>query len=191
MVTKPTGRPRGRPKKQTAPEVKGERGRPPIPFLRDIDRYLVAMVEAHAIVNNTSERKAAEAIAAFQVGHEVDIPPEIAANCPPGMVAVGWGPATPIRKDGSIINTKPGGNNAATIKGRAATLREKLRNSRQSDDSNHWRTNMAAAFAIAFRTPVKNVREAKDFVLALTVEIGETATAINHILPMIDLAASG
>jgi len=44
-MTKPTGRPRGRPRKdRTAPRPNGARGRPRLPLLEDPDRYAVAAV---------------------------------------------------------------------------------------------------------------------------------------------------
>lgn len=189
MVTKRTGRPMGRPKKPRENAPKKDRGRPSVPFRQDPDRYLIAMVEAHAIVNRTSERQAAEAIAALQIGNEVQIPSEIMNGCPPGYIAVGWGPAHAPKADDSFINTKPG-SSAATITGRAATLRQKLRESRKDIDNNHWRTNMAVAFALAM-SPIKKAQEVKDIVMVLTAAIGETEAALNTILPMIDYSVSG
>ena len=180
MVTKPTGRPRGRPAK--APTPKKARGRPSIPFLSHPDRYLVAMMDAHAMINDTSKRKAATFIAAMQVGNEVGVPPEFAVNCPPGFVPIGWGPR--VSNAATLVNTKPGAV-AGSIDGRAATLREVARESRSDPDAVRWRINMASVFFVV-HSPLALRPYAKDCVLMLAAQIGETAVAINHILPMID-----
>jgi hypothetical protein len=48
-----------------------------------------------------------------------------------------------------------------------------------------WRVNMSAMFTCVF-TPIVFTPFAKDCVLMLAAQIGETEMATNHILPMID-----
>jgi hypothetical protein len=87
MVTKPTGKPRGRPPKPKA--EKKPRGRPAWDFRTDPDRYAVAFFELLAGLGH-SERLAALSLAAFMIGNPVAVPHEIIDACPDGAVAIGW-----------------------------------------------------------------------------------------------------
>ena len=116
MVTKLTGRPRGRPG-ILLPQM-------------DKDRGAVASVLATMKLEGISLRRAAEIVAAIESGNEVEhnpLPPlarVVVARCPPHMRCLAYG-AAGYRDGGFIKNTRPGVG-AATIKGRANTLRKKV-----------------------------------------------------------------
>jgi GAF domain-containing protein len=69
MVTKPTGKPVGRPRKPRPPR-RACAGRPTLPFRNDPDRYAVALLDAMLALEMGSERACAMGIAALQVGIE-------------------------------------------------------------------------------------------------------------------------
>jgi hypothetical protein len=89
-MTKRTGRPDGRPKKD------------PTPFLKDPGRFWVALLHAGMTASpKQSIRGVSKAIAAIAFGNEVEhegLPPEaqrIIKACPPGMVTLVFGPQAP------------------------------------------------------------------------------------------------
>jgi hypothetical protein len=127
MVTKRTNNPRGRPK---------------IPLPDDPDFFVVAMTLATMTLlppNERSLRRAAKIVAAIEVGNEIELSSviidpktgisaaDIAAKCPAGLVAVGFGPTHAPRRDDKYFNTRPGKKKKmpATIKGRARTIEQK------------------------------------------------------------------
>jgi len=184
-VTKPTGRPRGRPRKWVPAVARLQRGRPSVPLTSDPDRYLIALMDAHATVNGTSERAAAEFVSAMTVGNELELS-EQERRPIEGYVQLKWGPTTALRNDGAILNTKRG-SSAATIKGRAATLREKSR--KWSDpDSIKWRCLMTLAVACGLKkVGTRSAKEAKTLAHAAANLAGEGLFATSTLLPMIDL----
>jgi hypothetical protein len=131
MVSKPTGRPRGRPRKE----------RPPPPtrqekfackFLEDPDRFGVAMLDAMLALEMGTERDCALAIAAVLVGVERD-----ASRISGDMVSTNWEKGL----------TKPGAT-AGTLEGRASTLRVKQGRFRSAAEV-MWRKHMASVFMLA------------------------------------------
>jgi hypothetical protein len=81
--------------------------------------------------------------------------PEIAAvmaNCPPGMVTIGWGPTGAANKAGIVPNTVPqrGKRHPKTIENRAATLRQKLRAMQKDPEGSNWLSVMVQVFDAAY-----------------------------------------
>ena len=85
MVSKPTGRPIGRPRKprSTPPSREQKLAQK---FLRDGDRYAVALLDAMLALEMGSERACAVGVAVWQVGIEAD-PPRVSAD---GRVVTNW-----------------------------------------------------------------------------------------------------
>jgi hypothetical protein len=88
MVSKRTGRDRGRPKKDGA-----------VPFLQNPKRnYVMLLRMTLMVMPQSSIRGAAKLIAAIAVGNRVGLESlpsegrEIVANCPPEMITLAWGP---------------------------------------------------------------------------------------------------
>jgi hypothetical protein len=78
MVTKPTGRPRGRPKKAKSAKPKGKRGAPKKPLNDDPDRYLLAWTHAmRKLAPEISERRISEFWAIVKSGRVLSGPCEI------------------------------------------------------------------------------------------------------------------
>ena len=101
MVTKPTGKPVGRPRKPRPPR-RARAGRPTLPFRKDPDCYAVALLDAMLALEMGSERACAMGIAALQVGTETG-----SRRILNGRVVTNW-----HRK-----HTRPG-SMAATLRGR-------------------------------------------------------------------------
>jgi hypothetical protein len=101
MVTKPTGRPRARPR---------------ISLRADPDRYAVALALSFEIDLGLSARKSALLAAAAICGQEETVSPELDARHPPTgeLVPVSF---TKVARPGA----------PATIEGKAATIRQKMR----------------------------------------------------------------
>jgi hypothetical protein len=117
------------------------------------------------------------------------VPLEIGKQTPPGFVAMGWGPSLRPRTDAAYVNTKPAPAVAATIEGRAATLRQKAARWRNDPLASEWLSKMAGALMLTM-LPVKDATQAKDIVCVLAAGAGETEFAIKTIFPMIDMAAA-
>jgi hypothetical protein len=82
MVTKPTGRPRGRPKKERPPPAPRSSGRPKKALAESADRYFLAIVQANidkAKENGISERRVVEVYSALRNGMIVDTPENLTA----------------------------------------------------------------------------------------------------------------
>ncbi len=83
MVTRPTGKPAGRPKKPRPPiKPKRPRGRPPKPLAADPDRYEIAYFQVAADRGyraGISERRIAETLAALRHGALVPTPENLSA----------------------------------------------------------------------------------------------------------------
>jgi len=153
--------------------------------LLDPERYLIAFFDAFVVVNNRPERESARILAGMLFGNEVSPPAELVERCPSGYVPMSWGPARP-KTYGTINNTRMGVK-AGTIEGRADAIRKKARISWGDPTTDHWRLEMAKAFALAI-SPIRDVQGVKYAVMALTGAVGETDYATRVILPMIDIA---
>jgi hypothetical protein len=166
MVTKPTGRPRARPR---------------VPLRSDPDRYAVAMALSFEIDLGLSARKAALLVAAVVAGREGDVEPEFAARHPSTEAMA---PATFYKV------ARPGA--PATIEGKAATIRQKMRGVRIKAgdfgpfdiEDGRWLHYMATAFLVTRQQghPM-NLRAAALHMASL---VGERAFAEAVLLPMID-----
>lgn len=192
MVTKRTGAPRGRPRKHPLPAIKHDRpGRPSVPFLEDPDKYLVALMEAHVMVLGMTDRDAAKITAAIEVGNEIRAPADVVARCPEGMIVFAVGPSGKDRSGGNYINTRAG-SRASSVDGRAATIRGKSRDARNSADvaAKKWLASMTFICGLlvqSSRAPFPPRAHAKiaEKVLAEAFEVGERETVANIILPAI------
>lgn len=147
MVSKPTGRPVGRPRKPKRPR-RPQAGRPPQTFRNDPDRYAVALLDAMLALELGSERACALGIAVWQVGIEAT-PRQIVSD---RHVLTSW-----LRKP-----TRTGAL-AATLEGRALTLRSKQRR-RCSGEDGAWRTAMASSFMLVLGAC--NLESVKSTILA-------------------------
>jgi hypothetical protein len=170
MASKPTGRPRGRPRKPTSEERSSRgRGRPPIPISRDRDRYAVALIDAFTAMElGSSGRQRALAVASLQIGKERKQGPP---DSHPGL----WTYWEKIASPGM----------PATWDGYASTLREKRR--KFTDLSSYvWRRHMARAFT----TTLTQARRpgVKEAVLRDASTVGEDAFAQSVLWRMIDAA---
>ena len=197
MVTKRTGNPPGRPKKKAAqiadePRLARAPGRPKIPFRQHPDRYLVALIEAHRSALKMSERKASMIVAAFDSGNEIspdskmpsDISEEIRKHfnkCPNGLVPIAWGPLHEAKSNVSYVNTKHG-SRAATIEGRAASLRQTLRDSRNDRADEAWILLIAACFGMTL-IQVPDIRFAIVLARKFASTIGEGYFVEKFIIP--------
>ena len=165
MVSKPTGRPVGRPRKPKRPR-RPQAGRPPQTFRNDPDRYAVALLDAMLALELGSERACALGIAVWQVGIEAT-PRQIVSD---RHVLTSW-----LRKP-----TRTGAL-AATLEGRALTLRSKQRR-RCSGEDGAWRTAMASSFMLVLGAC--NLESVKSTILARAESVGEGEFAECVMLPM-------
>jgi hypothetical protein len=82
VVTKPTGRPPGRPKKDQPSRPPRKPGRPPLPLAEDPNRYEIALLQAafdrgHAA--GISERRIIETFAGLKYGRPIPAPENLEA----------------------------------------------------------------------------------------------------------------
>lgn len=190
MVTKPTGKPRGRPRKERRPS--NPIGRPPVSFLKDPDRYHVALLEALLALDGVycsanpsrkpaSLRTCSWIAAAWDVGQEVK-GPFFKRRTVRDVTLFG-------RRDdpGSFVGfkgTKAAHGVAATIDGRARTLRKKYKEACAPEEIN-WRGNVAACLMLGL-APSDELEKAKLKVLKHADWAGERDFAIKVIFPMIE-----
>jgi hypothetical protein len=165
MVTKPTGKPVGRPRKPRPPR-RACAGRPTLPFRNDPDRYAVALLDAMLALEMGSERACAMGIAALQVGIEAG-----SRRILNERVVTNW-----HRK-----HTGPG-SLAATLRGRESTLRAKQRRIRSAEERT-WRTTMASTFMLVLGA--RDPEAVKAAVLARAQSVGEGKFAKHLMLPML------
>ena len=165
MVTPRTGRPRGRPRKPRPPPRPSHR--PPLLFLEDPDRYLVAALDAMLALEMGSLRACSTAVAVLFIGLEGDPPKPSSTH-----VVTNW------HRD-----TTKSGARAATIEGRAGSLRKKY-NTDVTLEAGIWRGVMGRCFCIVFAAKDSNAAKAK--VVALATTAGEEKFARSVLLPMID-----
>jgi hypothetical protein len=138
MVTKRTGRPRGRPRKPARPRL--AHGRPKKSLRNDPDRFEIALLDAMLALGLGSERACAAAIVTNLIGVELEAP-KLVTKSGRSYVATSW------------RGTQPGAQ-AGTLEGRIATLRGKRRDY-QSEADLYWRMAMSAAFNAAIAIPDK------------------------------------
>jgi hypothetical protein len=134
VVSKPTGKPVGRPLKPRPPPPSHEQ-KLAQKFLHDPDRFGVALLDAMLALEMGSERTCATAIAAILIGIEGQ-PPRLSAEHP-GLIITNWE---------RYITRK--GATSGTLEGRASTLRVKQNRYRSAAEMT-WRRNMASAFMLA------------------------------------------
>lgn len=198
MATPRTGKPRGRPRKQVEESFVASRGRPRTIFKNDPDRFYVAFFEAHVVALGISDRDAAKIVAAHSIGNAVAVPADVIERTPAGMVACAWGPFSYHASD--IYTNTVRGSSAATIAGRADTLRKKARSAKKQADpeTQKWIANMSAALGVPLRLAgmpsdeisPDHVTRAKNFVAVLVAEVDEETFARDIIFPMIDIATN-
>jgi hypothetical protein len=199
MVTKPTGRPRGRPRKPRPPPREGP-GRPPTPLNKDPLRYHLALMDAlleldrigRSTLSVAPTRKVASLrtcswiVAAWDIGLEVQGP--FFGRRAVRDVTLFGRPDDPKSFVGFSRRTKAAPGAAWTIRGRAETLRKKHREASAPEETN-WRGNVAACFVIALLLPspmdAKKAEDAKSLVLKYAERANESAFAIKVIFPMI------
>ena len=167
MVTKPTGKPVGRPRKPRPPR-RVRAGRPTLPFRNDPDRYAVALLDAMLALEMGTGRACAIGIAAWQVGIEGDAP-RVSDD---GRIVKNW--ERERTKRGSL---------AGTLEGRALTLRSKQRRCRSADES-QWRKAIASAFMLALRAPDRGA--SKRTILERADGVGEREFARRVMVQMLE-----
>ena len=167
-MTKATGRPPGRPPKPKASQPPGKRGRPAQKIQGDRDRYHVALLQAQLAFQMSSERQCALLVAAIDLGHERESEQPCEIH---GRVKTAWEKAA--RRSGA----------AATLEGRAASLRGKRRWYLNNPDpyARRWLFNMAQAFMLALGA--KDKERAKMAALSIAGLVGGricTASVVAH-----------
>jgi hypothetical protein len=167
VVSKPTGRPVGRPRKPRSPLPSREQ-KLAQKFLRDGDRYADALLDAKLALEMGSERACAMGIAATEVGVEGN-PQRVSGD---GRVITNWELGRTIR-----------GAKAGTLEGRASTLRVKQGRVHSAEEG-RWRTAMASAFMLVLgaRRDSEAVRSA---IVARAESVGEGEFARWFMLPML------
>jgi hypothetical protein len=157
MVSKPTGRARGRPRKPAVPKPQRRVGRPKLDFHQNRYRYAVALLDAMlALDMAASERDCAKAVAVWLVGVEGR-----AARLSPDHphIVTNWEQNRTLR-----------GATAGTLEGCVASLREKRRQCRSLGEA-IWRRCMASAFMIVLGA--RDRERCKAAALERCQEIGE------------------
>ena len=167
MVSKPTGRPVGRPRKARSPPPSREEklGRK---FLSDGDRYAGALLDAMLMLEMGSERACAVGVAVWQVGIEAD--------------------QQRVSTDGRVVTTwererTKVGSSSATLEGRAATLRAKQRRIRSAAEL-IWRRAMMSAFMLVLGARARKAVESA--IITRAESVGEGDFARRVMLPMLD-----
>jgi len=169
MASKPTGRPRGRPRKPAGPKPQRRVGRPEIEFRQNRYRYAVALLDAMLALDMASKRACAKAVAVWLVGIEGDTE---RSSSDRRHVVTNW-----LQKPTLL------GARAGTVDGCAATLREKQRRYRSPGEAT-WRRHMASAFMIVLGG--RDRERCKAAVLERCQRIGEGKFAYKVLWPMID-----
>jgi hypothetical protein len=148
MVTKRTGRDRGRPNEA-------------VPFLQNPKRLYVAWLRMNMefMPPPPSIRAASKSIAAKMFGNRVgfeSLTPEsreIVGNCPSGMITGAFGPVGD-KADGTYHNTKRGAD-AATIEGAAEYIRkldrQAAREAKTDPDVARWLRCAVRGFVFAYQ----------------------------------------
>ena len=192
MVTKPTGRPCGRPRKPIATITeRRKRGRPAgsVPFLQDPDRYRIAFALAFQ-TDFHSVREGTKWLAALECGNPIIPPNSIAAKCPPGYQTIAFGPVREL-PDGKIYNTMPRRGVAASIDGRARTLRKKIKVACESSERDpavqKWLAHMSTAYLLGINiwrsADPRYVEIIRLSILQFADAVGEKSFALKHMMP--------
>ena len=198
MVTKPTGRPRGRPRKQIEKTLIRSRGRPRKGFLDDPDRYIIALMDACELALKKTKREAALIAVAESVGNMVlasdydGLVAPVVAKALPGEITIAWAERSRAARDDGAIDTREG-SRWSNVESRATVIRTKARKWDDDGDASKWRSHMSAAFAVALGHPFgpisfDNIRAAKHSARWEANEVGEQQIAEKVIVPMIDRA---
>jgi hypothetical protein len=172
MVTRRTGRPRGRPRKPARPQRNV--GRPRLRLIDDTDKHAVACLDALVALEFGTEHACAMGVIALFVGIK--------------------GEADTLSADGRHVVTNweryrtRHGSNAGTLEGRAGTLRGKRRKYQSKADL-HWRAAMSAAFRAVFT--LADRQQSKCVALAAAMIVDEAEFARAKLWPMIDARFSG
>lgn len=159
-MTKPTGKPRGRPPKPVTPLITRLRGRPRKPLARDSNRYALAIFEAFlraASVRGISELVIVELLAGLAFG---EITPENIARAARGEAYSVWMPPFKLDEHNVGINWRSGN----AFRPWADDLRRKLRRLRtaQNEDS-EWLRSMSLAWYICLMGGAEYVANARRF----------------------------
>jgi hypothetical protein len=168
MVTKPTGKPVGRPRKPR-PTRRPKAGRPLLEFRDDPDRYAIALLDALLALGMSSERACSLGVATWVVGLELNKP----RPSPLGHHIITTWANKPTRS----------GATAGTLKGKAATLRIKQRRCRSAAEG-AWRKAMGFAFMLVIGA--RDQKGVKPIILQRAAAVGEEEFAKRVMLPMVD-----
>jgi hypothetical protein len=169
VVSKPTGRPRGRPRKPRPPR-RPKAGRPLLDFRNDPDRYAVALLDAMLALEMGPERWCSGGVAGWMCGIEFFGPFKLKKlKKYPGHIAASW--PRNRRRD-----------NAGTLDGKATTLRIKQRRCRNIAEA-VWRKVMAGAFMLVIGA--RDQEAIRPIILQRATAVGEGAFAKRVMLPMV------
>jgi hypothetical protein len=213
MVTKPTGRPRGRPRKPPKPK----RPRRRKTLLPDPDRYILASAIAIQVALKKTEKEAVRMAVFESVTQRFDpasfwdqrstdmenerrmkkavrFMVEEQKKAAPGYFTVmsQW-PRENYTEDGGPIDTRPHCH-WQNVESRVRTITKKLSKYSRDKEARKWLVKMSAAFAVPLGRKFNpiwtgNIAAAKHFALWKAREVCEQETAEHCILPMIDRAA--
>ena len=167
MVSKPTGKPVGRPLKPRLPPPSREQ-KLARKFLKDPDSYAGALLGAMLALEMGSKRACAMGIGAMEVGVEGN-PQRVSGD---GRVVTNWELGRTIR-----------GSRAGTLEGRASTLRVKQGRIRSAEEG-RWRTAMVSAFMFVLRARCDS-EAVKSIIVACAESVGEGDFARRVMLPML------
>jgi hypothetical protein len=166
MASKPTGRPRGRPKTAKPKISPRERGRPKINLCDSPDRRFLALKTA-LVACEFSDRRAA--IVTFLFSECAEVPPEneFAAGMPAkdGMIAIGFHPLKARGDDKKKLLQR--------IEGRCSTFRKKRV---LSQAERTWLANIGTAFFQCLASPLSGEQK-KLSATILTKRAGEPELA--------------
>jgi hypothetical protein len=158
MVTEPTKRPRGRPKKFRAPISKRSKGRPPKLLALDPDRYFLAILQANidaALDAGKKERWVINQFAAIRYGIPIYTPEnlELYENGKPFQVLIN---ARDYPRRGTVWQDREPGlewHNRTAFSPYAETIRVKIRKIRArapNDPDRRWLAAMSLAWRACF-----------------------------------------
>lgn len=155
MVSQPTGRSRGRPKKERPPTAPMSRGRPKKALAESDDRYFLAIVQANidkAKESGISERKVVEVYSALRNGMIVDTPENITAMIEWNKFEVSFkGHRRGCLPDHQNHQEQWHQKNAFRPDADGIRLRlRKIRNAEPTDASRRWLAVMSSAWRICF-----------------------------------------
>lgn len=187
MVSKPTGRPRGRPRKVTEEGPLRPVGRPTVELQDEPDRYFIALFFALTGPLEMQQRPAARLIAAFTRGENVNEPDEDFLR---------FLQKHRDRVGGQIMQLarleEPGAS-TATLEGRADTIRKKARGRWNDNEKIYgwserdamWLHFMSLAFVIAFNAKPEIAKHLAGCAASI---VGEAEFASKVLFAMIDAA---